>query len=545
MFERIVRTSLSVSLLGAATLLVAACGSSGTEPQEPLPVTADISLNPAEFTIAADTLVSGAIRFPDAGGSGASYLVVAQLTGLGADESSNFSLTGQAGLVGMPLTRLAHRTPGVAERFHGMLRARESQMAREAVLHRSLLPTAALRAVPPAQGSQRSFKVCSNIQCSGTSNVTATAQYVGAHAAIYVDNSAPTGGFSASDLQAVGDQFDQVLYPIDTDRFGAESDIDANGVVIVLLTPKINALVGKPDCNDSFIAGYFFGGDIAPGFASQYNNGEVFYGMVPDPNGQVTCSYSTDFVKRIIPVTFIHEFQHMISFNQHVLLRGGNDETLWLNEGLSHLAEELGGLHYDSLNDVTTANRFFLGNLFNAYLYLDDPAAAAVITENPPGELEQRGGAWLLVRYIVDQYGEQVTRALEQSSLTGVPVIEQATGAPFETIMGRWGLALYVSDLPSFTAPAVLKFDTWHFRTSFGVLHTSFPSDFPKVFPLVPDEGVGAHAVSTGSIGAGTGSYLLVSQAANGTGFSLGFRTGSGSAQPAADGPQLAVARIN
>ena len=34
----------------------------------------------------------------------------------------------------------------------------------------------------------------------------------------------------------LGAQFDGVLYPIGVDRFGAESDIDANGVVVVLLT---------------------------------------------------------------------------------------------------------------------------------------------------------------------------------------------------------------------------------------------------------------------------------------------------------------------
>jgi hypothetical protein len=234
----------------------------------------------------------------------------------------------------------------------------------------------------------------------------------------------------------------------------------------------------------------------------------------------------------------------MISFNQHVLLRGGNDETLWLNEGLSHLAEELGGLHYDSLNDFTTANRFLLGNLFNVYQYLDDPASSAVVTETPPGELAQRGAAWLLVRYIVDQYGEQMTRALEQSSLTGIPVVESATGTPFETILGQWMLAIYLTDLPNFTPPAALKYDSWHFRSSFSILHTQDPTDFPKVYPLVPDEGTGAQAVTTGTIAAGSGSYLLVSQAANGSSFSLGFRATSGAAQPASSGPQLAVARI-
>ena len=48
----------------------------------------------------------------------------------------------------------------------------------------------------------------------------------------------------------------------------------------------------------------------SPGFAPSYNNGEVFYGMVPDPSGQKSCAYSRTFVRGILPVTFIHEFQH-------------------------------------------------------------------------------------------------------------------------------------------------------------------------------------------------------------------------------------------
>src|SRR2546425_9583032 len=35
-----------------------------------------------------------------------------------------------------------------------------------------------------------------------------------------------------------------------------------------------------------------------------------------------------------------HEFQHMISYNHHVLERRGDPEILWLNEALSHRSEE-------------------------------------------------------------------------------------------------------------------------------------------------------------------------------------------------------------
>ena len=88
------------------------------------------------------------------------------------------------------------------------------------------------------------------------------------------------------DLADVGILFDDFLYPIDTTAFGRESDIDANGVVIVLLTHRVNAL--SPDCNaqGSVILGYFFGADLLPRSSNNpgSNEGEIFYGLVPDPD---------------------------------------------------------------------------------------------------------------------------------------------------------------------------------------------------------------------------------------------------------------------
>src|ERR1041385_5197837 len=102
-----------------------------------------------------------------------------------------------------------------------------------------------------------------------------------------------------------------------------------------------------------FVAGYFFGADLittAP-FATG-NNAEIFYSIVPDASGSVSCQHSVSQVTGLVPVTFVHEFQHMISFNQHFLVPAASPEDLWLNEGLSHNAEENGGRTY--LPDSTT-----------------------------------------------------------------------------------------------------------------------------------------------------------------------------------------------
>ena len=56
-----------------------------------------------------------------------------------------------------------------------------------------------------------------------------------------------------------------LLYPADTSAFGRESDIDGNGIVMVLMTGKVNSLVASP-CTGGSIAGYFYGGDLLIGF---------------------------------------------------------------------------------------------------------------------------------------------------------------------------------------------------------------------------------------------------------------------------------------
>jgi hypothetical protein len=430
-----------------------------------------------------------------------------------------------------------------ARRFHGMLRRREAEMARAA----QGLPRAARapRVVqPPPVGDQRTFKVCRNLDCPlPLANVPATARYVGTRAAIYVDDSVQAGGFTQQDLDAMGAQFDTVLHAIAVNAFGPESDIDANSVVIVLLTRKVNQLVLKPDCNTAFVTGYFFGADLAPGLAPQYNNGEVFYGFVPDSGGPTTCAYTVDRVRNQLPTTFIHEFQHMISFNHHVLIRGGATEVLWLNEGLSHFAEELAGLHYDSLGQNVTATRFLILNFYNAFTYLRNPAPTVVVTDEPPGGLPSRGAELLLVRYLADRFGMTAIRNLVQTSRVGASNVAAVTGLTFPTIVGRWALANY--EPPGVAVPAELRYNAYSLRVLFEDLNASDPLNFDRPFPLLPITGNSQTGLTvTSTVTSGSGTYLLITQPPVSPPFDVTFRTSGGGALPSAAIAQLAVLRL-
>jgi hypothetical protein len=529
-----------------ATVVAVFAAGCGDQPIAPKAITGTVALAPGAYALYAGSRAAGPLEFPAAGATGAEYLVVGQFATPQADISQGFALAGS-----IPATAALAAPPPVGEvpaalRFHDAIRRMDEKVARASQLlaARGIKPAPAPRGAPPVVGSARSFQVCANLDCSATANVGATARVVGLHSAIYVDTLAPSGGFAFADLQALGAQFDNLLYPIDTLAFGAPSDIDGNGVVIILFTSKVNALVGQPQCQTSFVTGFFLAADLAPATRASYNNGEVFYALVPDPAGTVSCSQSVASVKHLIPPTFIHEFQHMISFNQHVLLRGGLTETLWLNEAMSHIAEELGGRHYDSLGVDSTASHFLLGDLYNANLYLGNPAAYAVITETGPDELAQRGGEWLFLRYLVDRFGGATTQRLEQTALTGDANVSGATGTAFATLLGRWALALYVSDLPAFTPDSQLTYTNWTFRTTYASLNRQDSHNFPRTFPLVPLAASGGSFALNGTINSGSGAYVDIVQPALGARFTVTFTQPGGASLTGSGNPQLAIVRI-
>jgi hypothetical protein len=410
------------------------------------------------------------------------------------------------------------------------------------------------RLPPPIVGDARTFSVCAKLDCSTFQLVNATAKTVSGHLALYVDNLAPANGLTQQDYDSLGALFDARLYALDTTAFGRESDIDNNTVVAVLMTNVVNKLVTKADCNKSgFVAGFFFGADIDPAFAGdpRFNHGEVFYSIVADRDSTLSCPHSVSQVNRLIPLTFVHEFQHMISYNQHVLLRGGQVQKTWLDEGMSHFAEELAGRSFLP-GDPATFSNYVIGDLFNAYSYLDSTDTHFLVFDSGIGSLAERGAAWLFVRYLVDQFATDTTfpavaaftRAFEQNNQRGGAAVAAATGLPFATVVERWALANYVSDLPGFTAPPELQYLSWDFRVTYASLHSQRPSLFPKPFPLTPPATPGPAVSLSGTLHAGSGVYALAHQAPSTPGFDLLFSGPRGAALPAALVPVLNVIRI-
>ena len=561
--------TLSIDKSGAGYTLAASAtgfaGATSTAFDITLPPCTSTSGGQVSQTLAAfgaidPTQTSGCALFPaNATGAAISYLVVPQVTNGAPDDSAAFLVGGSVFAAPPVMAAVAGVAAPVRaqDQFDRTLRRAERALALQAG------PPARARvgprlAAPPVAGTSRTFKVCGDANCGSHPTVTATAKKVGLHVAVYVDNTAAATGdtLGTADFDTLAAVFDTLLYPTDTAAFGRESDIDGNGVVIVLMTGKVNSLVTSAQCTTTgFIAGFFYGGDLISGFSGG-NNGEIFYSIVPDPSGTLSCMHNASQVKRLVPGTFIHEFQHMISFNQHYLRHGSAPEDLWLNEGMSHYAEELGGRRY--LPDTTQYCYFLVGDLYNAGQYFGAPQNAFLVDTTGIGGLANRGAYWLLVRFVVDQFAADtsaasanvLTRSLDNTALIGAANIAAATGSPFETVVEHWALANYVSDLPGFTAPAALRYVKWHFRADYPTLHAAClargaTGNVPASYTLVPLVSGDASAWNvTGTMRGGSGSYYVAQQAAGAQGVSLLFSTRSRTAFPASLVPRLNVIRI-
>jgi hypothetical protein len=555
--------------VGVSSLLAAACSSSAAPGPKPLaPCTAtsggQVNIGVAAYTTVDPTQTAGCAVFPadPSGSASVAYLVIAQSASSTPDDSQAFKLGGSA-LAAPPLAvPAAASVPSVAQLFDLRLRLAERELVKTAPPRPVRAPPRAPALVTPvASGNVRTFQVCNVLTCdarnpSTFSSVTATALTVGQHIALYVDNAAPQPGLTQAGLDSVRAMFDTLLYPTDTAAFGRESDIDTNGQVIVLMTGKVNSLVTASQCNTSgFVAGYFFGADLITSFSTS-NKSEIFYSIVADPAGTLSCPHSVSQVKQLVPVTFVHEFQHMISFNQHVLLHCTVNgcpvppEDLWLNEGLSHYAEENGGRVF--LPDTATFCEFVFGDLFNAGQYLASPQDHFLVDTAGIGGLAERGAYWLFVRFLVDQFAagttqaaaNTFTRSLEATTQVGVPNVVANTGTSFPTIVERWTLANYVSDLPSFPTPPELQYVKWQFRTAFPTFNSKCSSRIPGAFPLAPPSVTGSSAQLAGMLRAGSGNYYLMQQAPSAPSFALLFSTSTGTALRMALIPQLAVLRL-
>ena len=399
----------------------------------------------------------------------------------------------------------------VVQAFHDRLREIEREEAPKAI---AWMQQQKARGVVNAQvvsaqaADTRTFRVLSALTGGSYTTVTARLVFSGTNILLYVDEGAPTvNGFTDAEYQAFGQQFDTDLFPIDVSAFGATSDIDGNGKTFVLFTPIVNRLTLNTNQCGSYVAGFFNGADLSA-TNTNANRAEIFYASVPgEPAGGASCqTLSPAVVRTSAPATFIHELQHMISYNQHVLRRSASVEEVWLNEGLSHMAEELGGKLYEERfpcpnlppcpppGRTSTAQIFpdaaqgFLPpNFGNAYDFFSARQDFSLTSPTGFGTTEERGVAWLFLRWLVDQKGAAALAGLLQTSRVGVTNIEAVAAENFRVLFADFLAATLLDDYPGATAgqiPTRYQYSSRNLRAIYARLNAIAAGSYPTPYPL-------------------------------------------------------------
>lgn len=264
-------------------------------------------------------------------------------------------------------------------------------------------------------GSQRSFYVLNG----DTPTVTATLRRRSETSLLYTDDATPVDSFTEADLDDLVEQFDRHLYPTNVAVFGQPSDVDDNGRIILLFTPRVNTRG----------YGYFYGPDVS-GFSGA-NRADMLYVRVPMPqNGEPYAQQRTALL-----ATLAHELQHLINYNQKVLVhqRPGGEES-WLNEGLSFYAEQLNG-YLDTEG----------GSPENVAAWFAAPERYTLFEQSGNYDDGHAGAGYLFVRYLVDRFGGDVAGRLTRSPRIGRANVSEAVGLPFEEIFLDWAAAVYLN----------------------------------------------------------------------------------------------------
>ena len=219
-------------------------------------------------------------------------------------------------------------------------------------------------------------------------------------------------------VQALVDDFQQHTYPTDREFFGEEWTPGVDG------DPRLYILYARG--LGMSIAGYYSSNDEYSNLAyTDSNQKEMFY-INADAVG---------IEEEYIRGTLAHEFQHMIHWHHDI------NETSWVNEGSSMLAEQL--------------NNFDDGGFDESFLA--DPDVQLTTWSEGNDNYAHYGASYLFMSYFLDRFGEDATKQLVADPENGMEAVDTVLAALGKTtpdgqplthvdVFADWVLANYIGD---------------------------------------------------------------------------------------------------
>jgi hypothetical protein len=166
-------------------------------------------------------------------------------------------------------------------------------------------------------------------------------------------------------------------------------------------------------------------------------------------------------------------------------------EEVWLNEGLSHIAEELlfyrvSGLAPRANIDatairsssayVTAFNNYQSDNIGRYREFLSSPTKYGPYSDND--SLETRGATWAFLRSAADKAATSdgdIWFRLVNSTTEGIPNLRSVFGTTVTTQLRDWSTSVLTDDLSG--VAATYQQPSWNYRSVFAALSSS-------VFPI-------------------------------------------------------------
>jgi hypothetical protein len=262
-----------------------------------------------------------------------------------------------------------------------------------------------------------------------------------AHGAFYVDDE-DLSHYEAPLVDTLSREFEERVWPSDTAAFGAPTDVDQNGRILVLLTHELGAHL-----NGGWLIGYFGNADLlrardasADCSGSGSNHAEIVF-LNDVSNGAANGWSAQELVSSVYPATLAHEIQHLLNLGHRcVEQKCAGAEDTWINEALSKLAEDLAGYGWNGATGRSEGAAYLSRS--DGTLRGYDGRSLTQWEGDPIGNYQ---GAHSFLRFFADRLGPAVAGqvALGRGGRDG---LEEALGRPLSRAMAEWATALLVSN---------------------------------------------------------------------------------------------------
>jgi hypothetical protein len=264
-------------------------------------------------------------------------------------------------------------------------------------------------------GDGRDFWV-TNVDSNNTFRITAILRYETDHTYFWIEDDVE---YNEDDLRDLAETFENETYPTNRQFFGSEwtPGVDGDPHLYIIYAGGLGYS----------LAGYFSAADSYPPEAHEYSNAHETFMINAD---------NMDLGDPDTASTLAHEFQHMIHWY------GDRNETSWMNEGFSVLAEFL--LDYPVYFD---------------YNYITDPDRQLTNWPTDSSDtLPNYGAGFLFTNYFLNRFGKAATQQLVAEPANGmesvdvvldeIGAVDNLTGQPIsaDDVFLDWTIANYLQN---------------------------------------------------------------------------------------------------